>query len=154
MYYWGMHLTPVATSCSICDMICAADDLTYWNNINNSPTRTKRVLKQNSNILILNDVSTCEELAADRNILWSLELSAYPSYEIWFKINLIDIHMRWIKERSESLLQLRCIEVNNDWNDFILYVHDKTNRQMQQKNKNSFLKDKIPSLLPTYGLNR
>jgi len=23
--------------------------------------------------------------------------------------------MRWIKERAEALLQLRCIEVNNDW---------------------------------------
>jgi len=36
--------------------------------------------------------------------------------------------MRWIKERAEPLLQLRCIEVNNDWDAFISYVHDKTSR--------------------------
>lgn len=62
--------------------------------------------------------------------------------------------MRWIKERAEALLQLRCIDVNNDWEDFISYVHDKTSRQMQQEQKNSFLKSKKTSSLPTYGLNK
>jgi len=61
--------------------------------------------------------------------------------------------MRWIKERAEPLLQLRCIEVNNDWDNFISYVHDKTSRQMQQKQNNLFLKSKKPASLPTYGLN-
>jgi len=60
--------------------------------------------------------------------------------------------MRWIKERSEALLQLRCIEVNNDWDDFISYVHDKTSRQGQQSQQTIFLKAKIPAPLPTYGL--
>jgi hypothetical protein len=32
--------------------------------------------------------------------------------------------MRWIKERAEHLLQLRCIEVNDDWDAFIEFVHD------------------------------
>ncbi len=27
--------------------------------------------------------------------------------------------MRWIKERAEALLQLRCIEINGDWDEFI-----------------------------------
>lgn len=62
--------------------------------------------------------------------------------------------MRWIKERAEPLLQLRCIEVNNDWDNFISYVHDKTSRQMQQKQNNLFLKAKKPASLPTYGLNK
>lgn len=62
--------------------------------------------------------------------------------------------MRWIKERAEPLLQLRCIEVNNDWDNFISYVHDKTSRQMQQKQTNAFLKSKRPEILPTYGLNK
>jgi hypothetical protein len=31
--------------------------------------------------------------------------------------------MRWIKERSEALLQLRCIEVNGEWEEFIRFVH-------------------------------
>jgi hypothetical protein len=62
--------------------------------------------------------------------------------------------MRWIKERAEALLQLRCIEVNNDWDDFISYVHDKTSSQTQQKQKNIFLKAKTSAPLPTYGLNK
>ena len=61
--------------------------------------------------------------------------------------------MRWIKERAEALLQLRCIEVNNDWDAFISYVHDKTSRQAQMFNENFFLKSTEASKLPTYGLN-
>lgn len=62
--------------------------------------------------------------------------------------------MRWIKERAEALLQLRCIEVNNDWDKFISYVHDKTSRQAQACNENFFLRSKTAAPLPTYGLNR
>jgi len=62
--------------------------------------------------------------------------------------------MRWIRERAEALLQLRCIDVNNDWDDFISYVHDKTSRRMQQEQKNFFLKSKTPASLPTYGLSK
>jgi hypothetical protein len=62
--------------------------------------------------------------------------------------------MRWIKERSEALLQLRCIEVNNDWDYFISYVHDKTSRQAQENQRNTFLKAKTPAPLPTYGLDK
>lgn len=61
--------------------------------------------------------------------------------------------MRWIKERAEALLQLRCIEVNNDWDAFISYVHDKTSRQAQLFNENFFLKSAEAMKLPTYGLN-
>jgi hypothetical protein len=61
--------------------------------------------------------------------------------------------MRWIKERAEALLQLRCIDVNNDWNVFISYVHDKTSRQAQEFNENYFLKSKEAVKLPSYGLN-
>jgi hypothetical protein len=60
--------------------------------------------------------------------------------------------MRWIKERAEALLQLRCIEVNNDWETFIAFVHDKTREQAQQKRKNLSLKCTKPAPLPTYGL--
>ena len=61
--------------------------------------------------------------------------------------------MRWIKERAEELLQLRCIEVNNDWEAFISYVHDKTSRQEQLFHENSFLKSTEAAELPTFGLN-
>jgi hypothetical protein len=32
--------------------------------------------------------------------------------------------MRWIKERAEATLQLRCIDANHDWGDFMRYVAD------------------------------
>lgn len=60
--------------------------------------------------------------------------------------------MRWIKERAEALLQLRCIEVNNDWEAFITFVHDRTRAQAQQEHRNLSLKCTQPAPLPTYGL--
>jgi hypothetical protein len=60
--------------------------------------------------------------------------------------------MRWIKERAETLLQLRCIEVNGDWDAFISFVHDKTKKQAQQTHKIISLKCQKPAPLPTYGL--
>jgi len=60
--------------------------------------------------------------------------------------------MRWIKERAEHLLQLRCIEVNGDWDAFIEFVHDRTREQAQQQHKNLSLKCMQPAPLPTYGL--
>jgi hypothetical protein len=32
--------------------------------------------------------------------------------------------MRWIKERAEAVLQLRCIDANGDWQAFVDLVHD------------------------------
>ncbi len=61
--------------------------------------------------------------------------------------------MRWVKERAEALLQLRCIEINDDWDTFISFVHDKMRSKAQQTKKNIFLKSKEPMPLPTYGLN-
>ena len=60
--------------------------------------------------------------------------------------------MRWIKERAEALLQLRCIEVNNDWEAFITFVHDRTRARAQQEHRNLSLKCTQPTPLPTYGL--
>ena len=61
--------------------------------------------------------------------------------------------MRWIKQRAEALLQLRCIEVNNDWDTFISFVHDKERAQALETGKNFFLKSSVPAPLPSYGLN-
>jgi len=36
---------------------------------------------------------------------------------------------RWIKERAEALLQLRCIEINGDWDRFMTRVHDRIRTQ-------------------------
>jgi len=62
--------------------------------------------------------------------------------------------MRWIRERAEALLQLRCIEVNNDWEAFITLVHDQVRTQAQREHKNFSLKCTQPAPLPTYGLTR
>jgi hypothetical protein len=61
--------------------------------------------------------------------------------------------MRWIRQRAEALLQLRCIEVNNDWDEFIKYIDDKTISQAQRFQENFFLKSKEAIALPTYGVN-
>lgn len=37
--------------------------------------------------------------------------------------------MRWIKERAEAILQLRCIDINGDWESFMTDVH----KVIQQK---------------------
>ena len=60
--------------------------------------------------------------------------------------------MRWIKERAEALLQLRCIEVNTDWQAFVTFVHDTTQTQAQAQHQNLPLKCAEPIPLPTYGL--
>jgi hypothetical protein len=33
--------------------------------------------------------------------------------------------MRWIRERAHALLQLRCIEINGQWDDFIQWVQER-----------------------------
>lgn len=61
--------------------------------------------------------------------------------------------MRWIKERAEALLQLRCIDINGDWNAFILFVHDKLREESREKQKNIPIKCSKAAPLPTYGLH-
>ena len=61
--------------------------------------------------------------------------------------------MRWIKERAEALLQLRCIEVNGDWDAFMLFVHDKMRDEGHKLKKNLALKSKEAAPLPIFGLN-
>jgi len=63
-----------------------------------------------------------------------------------------DSGMRWIKERAEALLQLRCIEINGDWDAFISFVHDRIKEQAQQSLKIPILRTKEADDLPTYGL--
>jgi hypothetical protein len=60
--------------------------------------------------------------------------------------------MRWIKERAEHLLQLRCIKVNDDWDAFIEFVHNRTTQQAQRERRNLPLKCTTPAPLPVYGL--
>jgi hypothetical protein len=43
--------------------------------------------------------------------------------------------MRWIVENAESLLQLRCLEVNGDWDDFFAWTLRKNQAQLRRLEK-------------------
>lgn len=60
--------------------------------------------------------------------------------------------MRWIKERAEALLQLRCIEINGDWDKFIRFIHDKANKESVESYKGLSLRASKPGPLPNLGL--
>lgn len=55
--------------------------------------------------------------------------------------------MRWIRERAEALLQLRCIEINGDWDRFIDHVHDGL-LKAQQRGCRIRLQQATPAPLP------
>src|SRR5262249_34517025 len=40
--------------------------------------------------------------------------------------------MRWLEERAEAVLLLRCIEVNGDWEAFMRWSQEQRNRELQR----------------------
>jgi len=59
--------------------------------------------------------------------------------------------MRWIRERAECLLQLRCIEINGDWERFIDFVDDRICAEQERRLRPiRLLRDK-PNPLPDFG---
>jgi hypothetical protein len=56
--------------------------------------------------------------------------------------------MRWIKERAEALLQLRCIDANGDWQAFVKFVHDKTRAKATTTGTRVRLQQRQPAPLP------
>jgi hypothetical protein len=60
--------------------------------------------------------------------------------------------MRWIKERAEALLQLRCIEINGDWDSFVAFVHHKLKEKAMRHMELQTLLTSKANPLPTYGL--
>jgi hypothetical protein len=61
--------------------------------------------------------------------------------------------MRWIRERAEALLQLRCIEANGDWERFLNWVHGKVQTSGKSSNANVRLFANRPGPLPTLTLD-
>jgi hypothetical protein len=59
---------------------------------------------------------------------------------------------RWIRERAEALLQLRCIEHNGDWDAFIQWVHDDHHRRGRLHTERIRIQHNTPGPLPTLGL--
>jgi hypothetical protein len=61
--------------------------------------------------------------------------------------------MRWIKERAEALLQLRCIELNGDWNAFIAFAQTQISRKQRAARRQIRVLQDAPKPLPSYGIN-
>jgi hypothetical protein len=57
--------------------------------------------------------------------------------------------MRWIKERAEAVLQLRCIDMNGDWEAFVQFVHDRTRAEARAKGARIRLQQRQPQPLPS-----
>lgn len=57
--------------------------------------------------------------------------------------------MRWIKERVEAVVQLRCIEANGNWEDFLEYVAIRVHQQAIETGTCVRLQSSTPALLPS-----
>jgi len=60
--------------------------------------------------------------------------------------------MRWIRERAEALLQLRCIEINGDWDSFTEFIQEHMLAPDQTEARERRLLTTQPSPLPTLGV--
>jgi len=56
--------------------------------------------------------------------------------------------MRWIRERAEALLQLRCIEINGDWDAFMVFVAKRLRRESNANGSAARLLTAKPFPLP------
>ena len=59
--------------------------------------------------------------------------------------------MRWIRERAEALLQLRCIEINGDWDAFVAFVAERVAHSQADGQTLRVLNTRAASL-PKFGL--
>ena len=59
--------------------------------------------------------------------------------------------MRWIRERAEALLQLRCIEINGDWASFVDFVEKRAIAKSKAEARVTRLLTTRPAPLPTFG---
>lgn len=56
--------------------------------------------------------------------------------------------MRWIKERAQAVVQLRCIQINGDWEAFERFVHDRLRAGARLSRTPLRLQAAIPEELP------
>lgn len=59
--------------------------------------------------------------------------------------------MRWKRERAQAIIQLRCIDTNKQWPDFILWVMQRLQARAREECVRVRLQTKTPSKLPTVG---
>ena len=57
--------------------------------------------------------------------------------------------MRWIEERIEAIVQLRCIEANGDWDHFVAFVHDRMQAEAQRDGSRLRPQSSQPAELPS-----
>jgi hypothetical protein len=57
--------------------------------------------------------------------------------------------MRWIEERVEAIVQLRCIEANGDWDNFVAFVHDRMQAEALRDGTRLRLQSSQPAELPS-----
>ena len=55
--------------------------------------------------------------------------------------------MRWIEERAEAVLLLRCIEVNGDWEAFMKWSQEQRNQELE-RGQVVQIRSKTPTQLP------
>jgi len=55
--------------------------------------------------------------------------------------------MRWIEERAEAVLLLRCIEVNGDWEAFMTWSQERRNQELE-RGQVVQIRSKTPTQLP------
>jgi hypothetical protein len=60
--------------------------------------------------------------------------------------------MRWIRERAEALLQLRCIEVNGDWETFMDWIHDRFKGMARTEEFKKRVLQEKPTALPKLAM--
>jgi hypothetical protein len=56
--------------------------------------------------------------------------------------------MRWIRERVEAVVQLRCLEINGQWDDFEQFVYHRLHVQARILNEAQRLQTIEPMKLP------
>ena len=60
--------------------------------------------------------------------------------------------MRWIKERAEALLQLRCVDANGNWQAFVDRVHEQARDRASSTGHLTRLQQRLPAPLPAVDL--
>jgi hypothetical protein len=58
--------------------------------------------------------------------------------------------MRWVQAKAEALLHLRCIELNGDWQKFVLWFQGKTQARLMNGERRKILTNQ-PLTLRTQG---
>jgi len=71
----------------------------------------------------------------------------YPQdLAVW--VTLAGTVARWIVERAEALLQLRCIELNGEWDDFMAWLQQELHKRSNRSIRPPRLFRKKPIQLP------